>query len=197
MGTLSSVWCLPEVPDVHFADVEGIDHPLVLGVAVAVLVRTQSVSDTFVRVNNRAGKVVRRIHLPLVTVRQCSDGAYICSRRSGDSPSTVMRRQVHPVDDRVAEGLVGVVDAHFCTETPAGTLRRPLGHLLEVLQVVFDRVIAVLGGNTVHTFLPHLLLLGVICIRLSCLDHLQSKLVQLGEVIGCMRDSVAMDLKER
>ena len=105
-----------------------------------------------------------------------------------DSPSAVVWRQVRAINDGIAKGLVGVVDAHLGTKTPPGALRRSLGHLLEVLEVVLDAVIAMLGGDAVHTLLAHLLLLGIVRVRLACLDHLQCKLVQLIEVVARIRD---------
>ena len=53
-----------EVPDVHRAKIERLDHPLVLRVAIAVLVRTESVGDTLVGVDDGARKVIRRIYFP-------------------------------------------------------------------------------------------------------------------------------------
>lgn len=51
--------------------------------------------------------------------------------------------QVAPVDDGVAESLVRVVDAHLGTDAPPKALLGALLHLLEMLQVVLDTVIAV------------------------------------------------------
>ena len=63
---------VPEVPDVHGPEVESLDHPLVLGVTIAVLVGTESVGDTLDRVHDGASKVVSRVYLPLVADRAIS-----------------------------------------------------------------------------------------------------------------------------
>ena len=120
----------------------------------------------------------------------------IPGKNKSDSPSTVVRRQVRPVDDRIPKRLVGVVDAQLCTKTPAGALRGPLGHLLEVLEVVLDSVVAMLGRNAVHALLAHLLLLGVVRVRFTSLDHLQGILIQLIEVVRRMRNFVAVDVEK-
>lgn len=58
---------LPEVPDVDGTKFKSFYHPEILGVTVPVLVRPQSVGDTLDRVNDRAGEIVGRIDLPLIT----------------------------------------------------------------------------------------------------------------------------------
>ena len=63
---------LPEVPDVDLAKAESLDHPLVLGVTIAVLVGTESVGNTLDRVHDGASKVVSRVYLPLVADRAMS-----------------------------------------------------------------------------------------------------------------------------
>ena len=105
-------------------------------------------------------------------------------------------QEVRAVDDRIAQRLVRVIDAQLGTETPACALGRALGHLLEVLEVVLDRVVTVLGRNTVHALLAHLLLLGVVRVRFTSLDHLQGILIQLIEVVRRMRNFVAVDVEK-
>ena len=105
-------------------------------------------------------------------------------------------QEVRAVDDRIAQRLVRVIDAQLGTETPTRALRRALGHLLEVLEVVLDRVVAVLGGNAVHALLSHLLLLGVVRVRFTSLNHLQGVLIQLIEVVRRMRNFVAVDVEK-
>ena len=117
--------------------------------------------------------------------------------RRTNVPGSVVREWVTAVDDRIAQRLVRVIDAQLGTETPACALGRALGHLLEVLEVVLDRVVAMLGRNAVHALLAHLLLLGVVRVRLAGLDHLQSILIQLVEVVRGMRDFVAMNVEKR
>ena len=107
-----------------------------------------------------------------------------------------MGEQVRPVDNRITESLVGIIHAHLGAQTPTNAFLGSLGHLLEVLEVVLDAVIAMLGGNAVHTLLAHLLLLGVVRVRFTSLDHLQGILIQLIEVVRRMRNFVAMDVEK-
>ena len=113
------------------------------------------------------------------------------------SPSAMVGEEVDTIDYWVTKSFVRIVDAHLCTETPPLALIATSCHLLEMLQVVFDAVVAVLRRDSVHTLLTHLLLLGVVRICLSCVDHLEGKFVELIEVIGRMGDPVAMDVKQR
>ena len=53
-----------------------------------------------------------------------------------------------------------------------------------------------LGRNAVHALLAHLLLLGVVRVRFTSLDHLQGILIQLIEVVRRMRNFVAMDVEK-
>ena len=71
-------------------------------------------------------------------------------------PRSVMWKHVATVDDRVTESLVGVVDAHLRTDTPAETLLGSLLHLIEVLEVILDAVITVLRSDTIEALLTHL-----------------------------------------
>lgn len=71
-------------------------------------------------------------------------------------PGTVMRKGVASVDDRVAHGLVVVIDADFSTNAPSLTFRRSSLHLSEVLQIVIDAIIAMLGRDAVEPLLSHL-----------------------------------------
>ena len=58
---------VPEVPDVYRSDVESLDHPVVLRVAVTVLVCPKRMSDSLERVHDRAGEIVSGVNLPLRT----------------------------------------------------------------------------------------------------------------------------------
>lgn len=113
------------------------------------------------------------------------------------SPSAMVGEEVDTIDYWVTKSFVWVVDAHLGTETPPLALVATSRHLLEMLQVVLDAVVTVLGRDSVHTLLAHLLLLGVVRVRLSSVDHLESEFVELIEVIGRMGDPVAMDIKQR
>ena len=105
-------------------------------------------------------------------------------------------QEIRAVDDRIAQRLVRVIDAQLRTETPTRALRRALGHLLEVLEVVLDRVVTVLGRNAVHALLAHLLLLSVVRVCFTSLYHLQGVLIQLIEVVRRMRNFVAVDVEK-
>jgi hypothetical protein len=50
-----------EVPEVRLSDVKSVDEPHVLRVPVSVLVRPESMSNAFKRVDHGAGKVVGRV----------------------------------------------------------------------------------------------------------------------------------------
>lgn len=63
-----------EVPDIDFAKPGSLEHPLILGVPIAIFVSPEGVRDTFDRVDNRAGKVICGIDLPLVTVPAMRNG---------------------------------------------------------------------------------------------------------------------------
>jgi len=102
-------------------------------------------------------------------------------------PSSVMGGYVTSINDGVAKSFVLIVYADFCAQTPSQTFRTSGLHLLEVAQVVLDRVIAMGGGNPLASFLahlkalstfmndlqikiPHLCLLSIISVSLATLD---------------------------
>lgn len=108
----------------------------------------------------------------------------------------MMRQQIASVDDWVTEGLVRIIDAHLRTDAPAHALGCALLHLLEVREVVLNAVVAMARCDAVPAFLPHLLLHSVVRVCLALLDESDCKLVQVVEVVGRVRDSVAMDVKQ-
>ena len=61
----------PEVPDVDRTKVKSFYHPMVLGVTIPILVRSQGMSNTLNRVNDRAGEIIGRINLPLLAIAYC------------------------------------------------------------------------------------------------------------------------------
>jgi hypothetical protein len=65
---------LPKIPDIDRTDVQSFYHPRVLGVTIPVLVRPQRMSDTLNRVDDRAGKIVSGVDLPLLTTTYCELG---------------------------------------------------------------------------------------------------------------------------
>lgn len=52
--------------------------------------------------------------------------------------------EIAPVDDRVPKGFVGVVYTDLRTDTPSNALIRSRLHLGEMLQIVFDAILAML-----------------------------------------------------
>lgn len=107
-----------------------------------------------------------------------------------------MRQHVDTVDDRIAQGFVGVVDTHLRAKAPPPPLVATSCHFGEVFQVILDTVFTMLGGDTIHALLAHLFLLGVIGVCLAGFDHLQREFVQLIEVVGRVRDRIAANVEE-
>lgn len=58
---------VPEVPDAYRANTKSLDHPVVLGVPVTVLICPQSMCNTLEGVYDWACKVICRIDLPLIS----------------------------------------------------------------------------------------------------------------------------------
>lgn len=83
-----------KVPDMNFAEVQSVEHPVVLRVTVPVFDGPQGMCDALHRVNNRAGEVVGWVNFPLLA-------------------STMVCLRVAAVDYRVSHCLVGVVHRHF------------------------------------------------------------------------------------
>lgn len=159
------------------AELELGNEPLVLGVAVVVLGGTESVCDTLERIDDGAAEVVGRVHLPL--------GA-----------SAVMVLGVASVDDRVAHGLVWVVDRHLCTNAPPLALFTARLHLLELGQGFLDAHVTALARNAVHTLSAHLLLRCVVCVCQPILDGLNSHLIELVKPITGVGDLVGLDAEK-
>ena len=70
----------PEVPDIDRTKVKSFYHPMVLGVTIPILVRSQGMSNTLNRVNDRAGEIVSGIDLPFLAITCCElgQGERIC-----------------------------------------------------------------------------------------------------------------------
>lgn len=166
-----------EVPDVRLPEVESVDEPEVLGVSVSVLVGPQRVRDALERVDDGAGKVVRGVREVL-----------------GAGP--VMGLLDTSVDDGVSHGLVGVVDRHFGSETPFGTLVRSERHLVEPGERLLDGGLSSARGDTLHPLVPHLHLGGVVAVGVTRLDELDGELVELVEPVGRVRDRVGLDAEQ-
>lgn len=80
-----------ETPVVYLAELQVLDEPLILCVAIIVLGSTQSMCNTLKSIDDGAAEVVGGVDLPLVA-------------------SAVMGLGVASVDDGVAHGLVGIID---------------------------------------------------------------------------------------
>lgn len=92
--------CQPsEIPHLDPPQLERIQHPVVLGVPIPILVRPQRVSDPFDRIDNRTTEVVSWVNLVF---------------RSG----TVVRQIVAAVDDGISHRLVGVTERDLGSDTP-------------------------------------------------------------------------------
>ena len=59
---------IPEIPDMNLAKAKCVNHPQILRVSITVFVSPESMGNTLERINNRAGKIVGRIDLPLSPV---------------------------------------------------------------------------------------------------------------------------------
>jgi hypothetical protein len=94
-----------EIPDSGLAQVQSIQHPIVLGVAITVFVGSKSVCNTLDAVYDWASEIIGRIHLVLVT-------------------SVVVRCDVDTVDDRIAHGLVGIVYADLGSQAACHSLNQ-------------------------------------------------------------------------
>jgi hypothetical protein len=58
----------PKIPDIDCAQSESLDHPLILGISVTILVCSQSMSNALHRVDDRTCKVVRWVNFPFIPV---------------------------------------------------------------------------------------------------------------------------------
>ena len=55
----------------------------------------------------------------------------------------MMRKNIATVYDRIAHGLVGIIDADLSANTPSETLLCPLLHFCEARKILLDRSIAI------------------------------------------------------
>ena len=82
-------------------------------IPVTVLIGTKGVRDAFYRVENRDGKVICRVHLPLV------------------AGTVVLVLHIATINDGIPHGLVRVIDTHFGADAPSNSFLCPLLHQLE------------------------------------------------------------------
>ena len=68
----------------------------------------------------------------------------------------MVRQKVASVDDWIAEGLVGVINAHLGTNAPSDTFLRASLHFGEMLEIVLDTIVPVLRSNSLESFITHL-----------------------------------------
>ena len=132
---------------------------------------TQRVSDTFEEVALSVCKVVHWVCFPLVA-------------------RTVVRSLDDTVDDRVAEVHVRICHVDLGTQYHRTFFQLAAVHLVEQLQVLFDRAVTV---GTVCSRLCRCPLLGgdlfgslLVDVCFSLLDQLDSEVPELLEVVGCV-----------
>ena len=148
-----------------------VDEQVVQGTVHDKLKRTQRMSDTFEEVALPVCKVVHRVCFPLVT-------------------GTVVRSLDDAVDDRVAEVHVRVCHVDLGTQNHRTFFQFAAVHLVEQLQVFFDRAVtigAVCARLCRRPFLGSDLfgrLLVDVCF--SFLDQLDGEVPELLEVVGCV-----------
>ncbi len=128
-----------------------------------------------VAVDDRARKVVHGVHLPL-----------------GAGP-VMGGIDVAAVDDGVSHGLVRVVDREFGADAVLLALHGALLHLLEDAQVLLDGPIAPLGSDALPPLVAHGLLVGVVRIPVALLDHANTHVVKVVEVVRGIREHVGLD----
>lgn len=122
-----------------------------------------------------------------------------------------MRGCIDPIDHRVSHGFIGIVYTNLCTNAPAQSLRRRCLHIREARQAVFYRCIALLRRRTMPSLVSHLrkffvLFTGagarnigrnrvvrIVCVSFPSLDHQNSIIVEVSEMIRRMRDRVSLD----
>jgi hypothetical protein len=196
-----------KVPNLNLPQLERIQHPLVLRVPIAVLVRPQRVRNPLDRVDDGATEIIRRVDLVFV-------------------PRPVMREEVAAVNDRITHRLVRIGEGDFGADAPAESFGGTGGHFGETGEGVFRRAVAAGGGDAVHAFVAHLLtsgdvvsislftcmmregreegehkthllLLSVISVSIPLLDHLHRKLLKLVKVVRGVGRRVGLDPEER
>ncbi len=64
--------------------------------------------------------------------------------------------EIASIDNRIAHGFIWVIDANFGANAPSKALRCAFGHLLEMFEILLDRVVTVFRCNAVHAFITHL-----------------------------------------
>lgn len=73
-----------------------------------------------------------------------------------NSPCTMVRNDVASIDDWITKGFILIIHAYFGADAPPETLRRARFHFCKVLQIIFNRVIAMCRSNSIPPFLAHL-----------------------------------------
>mmetsp|Transcript_52681 Transcript_52681/g.87897 ORF Transcript_52681/g.87897 Transcript_52681/m.87897 type:complete len:511 (-) Transcript_52681:91-1623(-) len=157
-----------EVIQTRHAKAEGLNHPLVLVVAVKVFRRPQGMRHAFKRIHDRARQIIRGIYLEFV-------------------PLPGMGRQIATEDHRVSEGLVGIVHGELGAQAICEALFRSFLHLFPLSQIFFNCVGTALRGSTIKPVLLHLFLGSVVTIRLVVLNHLLCHFKHLRKIVACVR----------
>lgn len=99
-----------------------------------------------------------------------------------------MRVVLDTIDHGVSESGIDVFLVDFGTKRHRPFLMQSQPHLVEQLQVLFDRPVSILGGESVRSLLPHLLGRLVADERVSLLDELESEVIEDFKVVGGMCD---------
>jgi len=112
----------------------------------------------------------------------------------------MMRQEVTSVDNRVPEGFVWSIDTDLGTDTPAKAFNTTRFHLIEMSEIIFNRIASMSRSNSLEALVPHLtfhrqtwgntlkshtnlLLLRVVSVGFARFDHLDGVFVQDVEVI--------------
>lgn len=115
------------------------EDPVVEGVAVVVLVRAESMSDTLDRVENRAHEVVSGIDLELGANNARKTYRTDMSRQV---PNAVVRLEDATVEVGIAQDAVVVCRIDLGAEDTLDALICALLHLLPQLKVLLDGLVA-------------------------------------------------------
>ena len=148
----------PEIPNNNLPQPQGINHPLILRIPIPILVRPQRVCHTLDRVHDGTSKVVGGVYFPFRPNSPSSleKRLQIARVNVENVPSTVMRQNIAPIDNRIAHRLVRIIDAHFGTKTPALAFGAAGCHFFEAGEVLFNCAVAPGGGDTFSSLLTHL-----------------------------------------
>mmetsp|Transcript_5820 Transcript_5820/g.13955 ORF Transcript_5820/g.13955 Transcript_5820/m.13955 type:complete len:211 (+) Transcript_5820:1590-2222(+) len=160
--------CLPRVAGDQVRVLQLVQHPVVERAVVLELEGAERVRDLFQGVRNAVREVVHRVDAPLV-------------------PGHDMLRLAHPVQGRVSHVEVGAGHVDLRTQTMLAFLVVAVLHLLEHLEVLLHRAVAVRRllprRRQRAPVLAHLLGAEALHIRLPLLDQVDGSVVEHIEVV--------------